>query len=335
MPPLPRSDLVAVGQREQLGQPGPHRPTRFFTGAWRWLVPSNVVPGGGRERLRRPRGGPWTGPSRSGRRPAAGRRGCGYRNSGRRRGHCASMAAMPRISARIAAIAESATLAVDAKAKALKAAGEPSSASVPASPTSRPRPTSWRPPWRPAATPEPQVHAPAGGLPELREAIAVKTQRDSGYEVKAAPGAGHQRRQAGRVQHVRRPARPRATRCSCPRPTGRPTPRPSPWPAACPSSCRPTRRPASGSRSTSSRRPAPPHQGAAVRVAVEPDRRRLPPGGGRGHRPLGRRARASGWSPTRSTSTSCTATTHHSMPVVVPELADTASSSTAWPRPTP
>ena len=35
------------------------------------------------------------------------------------------MSEKPRVSARIAAIAESATLAVDAKAKALKAAGRP------------------------------------------------------------------------------------------------------------------------------------------------------------------------------------------------------------------
>ncbi|MDP9417740.1 MAG: aspartate aminotransferase, partial [Actinomycetota bacterium] len=37
----------------------------------------------------------------------------------------AERSALPRISARVAAIAESATLAVDAKAKALKAAGRP------------------------------------------------------------------------------------------------------------------------------------------------------------------------------------------------------------------
>ena len=86
-----------------------------------------------------------------------------------------------RVSARLGAIAESATLAVDAKAKALKAqglnvigfgAGEPD-----------------------FATPEHIVEAavkacrevkyqrytPAAGLPELREAVAVKTMRDSGF----------------------------------------------------------------------------------------------------------------------------------------------------------
>ncbi|MGK2949171.1 MAG: aminotransferase class I/II-fold pyridoxal phosphate-dependent enzyme, partial [Acidimicrobiales bacterium] len=90
-----------------------------------------------------------------------------------------------RVSRRIAAIAESATLAVDAKAKALKAAGEPVigfGAGEPDFPT-------------PAAIVEAAIEAcrdpknhkysPAGGLPELKEAIAVKTMRDSGLEVSA------------------------------------------------------------------------------------------------------------------------------------------------------
>ena len=86
-----------------------------------------------------------------------------------------------RTSARLAAIAESATLAVDAKAKALKAqglnvigfgAGEPDfptpehivEAAV-------------------AACRDPKYHryTPAAGLPELREAIAAKTKRDSDF----------------------------------------------------------------------------------------------------------------------------------------------------------
>jgi len=90
-----------------------------------------------------------------------------------------------RVSARLGSIAESATLAVDAKAKALKAqglnvigfgAGEPD-----------------------FATPEHIVEAavkachevkyqrytPAAGLPELREAVAAKTLRDSGFSCTA------------------------------------------------------------------------------------------------------------------------------------------------------
>ena len=86
-----------------------------------------------------------------------------------------------RISARLGAIAESATLAVDAKAKALKAQGQNVigfGAGEPDFPT-------------PAHVVEAAIKAcsevkyhkytPAAGLPELREAIAAKTLRDSGF----------------------------------------------------------------------------------------------------------------------------------------------------------
>lgn len=91
-----------------------------------------------------------------------------------------------RVSARIGAIAESATLAVDAKAKALKAAGRPVigfGAGEPDFPT---------PDYIVEAAVEacrdPKNHryTPAGGLPELKEAIAAKTLRDSGYRVDAS-----------------------------------------------------------------------------------------------------------------------------------------------------
>jgi aspartate aminotransferase len=97
-----------------------------------------------------------------------------------------SGAARSRISARIGGIAESATLAVDAKAKALKAAGRPVigfGAGEPDFPT---------PDYIVAAAVEacqdPKNHryTPAGGLPELRQAIADKTRRDSGYDVEAS-----------------------------------------------------------------------------------------------------------------------------------------------------
>jgi aspartate/methionine/tyrosine aminotransferase len=94
--------------------------------------------------------------------------------------------AKPRISARIGAIAESATLAVDAKAKALKAAGRPVigfGAGEPDFPT-----PDYIVEAAVAACRVPANHryTPAAGLPELREAIAAKTLRDSGYEV--SPG---------------------------------------------------------------------------------------------------------------------------------------------------
>ncbi|MBA3419123.1 MAG: pyridoxal phosphate-dependent aminotransferase [Geodermatophilaceae bacterium] len=89
----------------------------------------------------------------------------------------------PRISTRIAAIGESATLAVDAKAKALKAAGRPVigfGAGEPDFPTPR-----YIVEAAIAACAEPKFHryTPAAGLPELRAAIAAKTARDSGYTV--------------------------------------------------------------------------------------------------------------------------------------------------------
>ncbi len=90
---------------------------------------------------------------------------------------------MARISQRISAISPSATLAVDAKAKALKAQGAPVisfGAGEPDFPTPAPILEAAR-----AAVDDPRNHrySPAGGLPELREAIAAKTLRDSGYEV--------------------------------------------------------------------------------------------------------------------------------------------------------
>jgi aspartate aminotransferase len=92
---------------------------------------------------------------------------------------------VPRISRRIAAIAESATLAVDAKAKALSAAGEHVigfGAGEPDFPTPE-----YIVDAAAAACRDPKNHrySPTPGLPELRSAIAAKTKRDSGYEVEA------------------------------------------------------------------------------------------------------------------------------------------------------
>ncbi|ONI68668.1 aspartate aminotransferase [Kribbella sp. ALI-6-A] len=91
-----------------------------------------------------------------------------------------------RISARIGAISESATLAVDAKAKALKAAGRPVigfGAGEPDFPT-----PDYIVEAAVAAARDPKNHrySPAGGLPELKQAIVEKTKRDSGYEIEAA-----------------------------------------------------------------------------------------------------------------------------------------------------
>jgi aspartate aminotransferase len=88
-----------------------------------------------------------------------------------------------RISQRIASIAESATLKVDAKAKALKAAGRPV-ISFAAGEPDFPTPAHIVEAAVEAAwDPKNHKYTPAAGLPELREAIAAKTLRDSGLEV--------------------------------------------------------------------------------------------------------------------------------------------------------
>ena len=89
----------------------------------------------------------------------------------------------PRISRRIAAIAESATLAVDSKAKALKAAGRPVigfGAGEPDFPT-----PGYIVDAAVDAAKKPANHryTPAGGLPELKDAIVAKTLRDSKYAI--------------------------------------------------------------------------------------------------------------------------------------------------------
>jgi aspartate aminotransferase len=90
------------------------------------------------------------------------------------------------VSRRIAAVAESATLAIDARAKALKAAGEDVvgfGAGEPDFPTPEPIVEA-----AVAACRDPRNHryTPTAGLPELREAIVTKTARDSGLAIEAA-----------------------------------------------------------------------------------------------------------------------------------------------------
>ncbi|GAA1154280.1 pyridoxal phosphate-dependent aminotransferase [Ornithinicoccus hortensis] len=91
-----------------------------------------------------------------------------------------------RISSRIGSIAESATLAVDAKAKGLKAQGRPVigfGAGEPDFPT-----PDYVVAAAVAAAQDPVNHrySPAGGLPDLKKAIVEKTLRDSGYAVEPA-----------------------------------------------------------------------------------------------------------------------------------------------------
>jgi aspartate/methionine/tyrosine aminotransferase len=95
------------------------------------------------------------------------------------------MSAKSRISRRIGSIAESATLAVDGKAKALKAAGRPVigfGAGEPDFPTPDYIVKAAQDAAGKAAN---HRYTPTPGLPELRDAIVAKTKRDSNYEITA------------------------------------------------------------------------------------------------------------------------------------------------------
>ena len=104
-------------------------------------------------------------------------------------------AAMPsRISARVGSITESATLAVDARAKALKASGRPVIGFGAGEPDFATPDYIVEAAAEACRDPRNHRYTPTAGLPELREAIAAKTARDSGYRVDAAqvlvtPGA--------------------------------------------------------------------------------------------------------------------------------------------------
>ena len=92
---------------------------------------------------------------------------------------------MSRISGRIAAITESATLAVDAKAKALKASGRPVigfGAGEPDFPTPDYIVSAAAAAAGVAAN---HRYTPTPGLPDLRDAIVAKTKRDSNYVITA------------------------------------------------------------------------------------------------------------------------------------------------------
>jgi aspartate/methionine/tyrosine aminotransferase len=91
----------------------------------------------------------------------------------------------PRISTRVSAITESATLAVDAKAKALKAAGRPVIVFGAGEPDFATPGYIVAAAQQACAQPRFHKYTPAGGLPELRTAVAAKTARDSGYAVTA------------------------------------------------------------------------------------------------------------------------------------------------------
>jgi aspartate aminotransferase len=91
-----------------------------------------------------------------------------------------------RISDRVSAIAESATLKVDAKAKKLKAEGRPIISFAAGEPDFATPDYAVEAAVAAARDPKNHRYTPAAGLPELREAIAAKTLRDSGWAVPAS-----------------------------------------------------------------------------------------------------------------------------------------------------
>ena len=161
-----------------------------------------------------------------------------------------------------------------------------SSGSAPASPTSRRPTTSSRRPW--SACRDPQNHRYTPGRRPARAEGGHRGQDAArlGLRGAAGPGARHQRRQARRLQHLRSAARTRATRCCCPAPYWTTYPEPIAL-AGGVSVVAAHRRGRPGFRVTVEQLEAartPRTKALRVRVAVEPDRRRLPRGRGRGHR---------------------------------------------------
>ncbi len=241
-----------------------------------------------------------------------------------------------RISRRVGAITESATLAVDARAKALQAAGEPVigfGAGEPDFPTPDHIVEA-----AVAACRDPRNHhySPAGGLPELKEAIAAKTLRDSGLEV--LPGQvlvtnGGKHAVYNTFESLLNPGDevllPGALLDHLPRAGG---------PGGRRVGGRAHRR---GQRVPGHRRPARGgphacHQGPHLRVALQPDRRRLPGGGGARHRRVGRRPRHLGdhRRDLRAPRSTATTSSRRCRPWS-PSWPTGAWCSTAWPRPTP
>ena len=173
------------------------------------------------------------------------------------------------------------------------------------------------------------------GLPELREAIAAKTLRDSGYEVKPSQVLVTNGGKQAVYQAFATILDP-----------GDEVLLPAPYWTTYPEAIRlaggvPVEVFAGETQGylvtveqlEAARTAA--HQGPAVLLPVQPDRRGVLPRAGRGDRPLGRSSTACGSSPTRSTSTSSTAT-RCSRSIVARRARSSRtrrSSSTASPRP--
>ncbi|PWC04568.1 pyridoxal phosphate-dependent aminotransferase [Mycetocola zhujimingii] len=96
------------------------------------------------------------------------------------------MSTTPRLSTKISAIAESATLKVDSKAKALQAQGRPVISYAAGEPDFGTPQHIVDAAIAAASDKKNHRYTPAAGLPDLREAIAAKTLRDSGLAASAS-----------------------------------------------------------------------------------------------------------------------------------------------------
>src|SRR6266567_2059408 len=197
-----------------------------------------------------------------------------------------------RISARISAITESATLAVDAKARALKAAGRPVigfGVGEPDFPTPGYIVAAAQ---RACAELRMHKYSPAAGLPELRSAIAAKTARDSGYHVTSGQVLVTNGGKQGVYQAFAALLDPGDEVLV-------PTPYWTTYPEAIAlAGGRPvpvlTDEHSGYLTSVADLEAHRAHQDPAVRLPVQPDRRGLPAGPGRRDRPLGRGERVVG-----------------------------------------
>ena len=153
----------------------------------------------------------------------------------------------PRLAARARSLEVSPTVAMAAKARALKAKGVRVFDFTVGEPD-QPTPRHVLDAGKAAIDAGRTKYAPASGLPELRAAVAQRYRED--FDVAFAPGGGHGRggRQAGARPRSTRPSSTAAARSSSRSRPGRRSPRPRAWPAARPSSSRSTRRTASASR---------------------------------------------------------------------------------------
>ena len=351
VPPLPSSDLLAVGQGEQLGQPGAEpRRRRTCTGAWRWLVPrySSGSAASAVDRLGADLGRPAAEAAVGGSRSAGIGESSGRAPSARVCGHCRDRSiaewhreircrrASPSARRRHRRIGHAGRRR---QGQGAEGGGRERHrlrrrrARLPDA-----RRTSSRRPSRPAGTRAttgtrrpPACPSCARPSPPRRCATPA-TECDAG-QVLVTNGGKHAvfNAFAALLRPGRRGAAARR-RTGPPTRADRASPAASRW-----SSCRPTRPPASGSPSSSSRRPA--RRGPRCCCSCRPSNPTgavYPPRGGRGDRPVGASSTASGCV-TDEIYEHLTYGDHEftSMPTVGPRAGrPVRRSSTASPRPT-